>query len=103
MGSTHARLASLGRQSPPEPTRRWGISALGVVIGAALGAGLAILPTIDSGSWSAGAGVDSQQTEWPVRELDREWRWTPKGVEFEFMFRTVDAGSQLSWLAHNRS
>ena len=40
---------------------------------------------------------------WPHPELDREWRWTPPGVEYEHMYRNRgDDSRRLDWIRKGR-
>lgn len=74
---------------------------LGMVLGLTLGAlGFAILasatdllPSVQADATASEGGA----VEFPARELSREWRWSPKGLEVEHMYRRHET-PRLDWI-----
>jgi hypothetical protein len=73
----------LGEATPP--SRRWTPLLLALLVGAALGSGLTALSNARIGGASPEPAVVAR--EWPRRELPLEWRWAPRPVRTEHMFR----------------
>jgi hypothetical protein len=71
-------------EATPAP-RRWAPLLLALLTGAALGFGLTALVN----AWSVGAPPEPAAVarEWPRRERSPEWRWAPRPVKYEHMFR----------------
>jgi hypothetical protein len=79
-----------------EPSSTWRAALAGALVGALLaGFALAAMPAA-RGLLGAAAGLDtlagrqqlvSSAQEWPRRPLHREWRWSPRGVGVDHMFR----------------
>jgi hypothetical protein len=86
-----ARAATLS-----EPSFPWRRALAGALVGALLAClALAALPA-GRGLLGAAAGFEapagrqemaSPAREWPPRPLPREWRWSPRGVRVDHMFR----------------
>ena len=87
------------------PARRDGVRAHYLFVSALLaliigGLGYAIVAsTVDAvrAGISDANAIAEPVVEYPARELPAEWRWEPKGVEFEHMYRQK-ASPRIDWI-----
>lgn len=74
---------------------------LGLVIGAL---GFAVVAsTVDAvrAALLERSAAAERVVSYPPRELPREWRWAPKAVEFEHMYRQ-QAAPRIDWIREER-
>ena len=81
------------------PSRRWAQLVLVLLLGATLGSGLTALTNARSTGAPAEPAVFARVSE--PYELPREWRWEPRSVEYEHMFRE-DAGASAHSMFRSR-
>ena len=70
---------------------------LGLVIGALGFAAVASSVDVVRAAWLERSAAAEQIVSYPPRELPREWRWEPKAVEFEHMYRQ-QAAPRIDWI-----
>lgn len=93
--------------SQPQPRSAWNASRrehhvlfralLGVTLGIL---GFAIATTLFDVARSAvveRTAIVEPVVDFPVRELPPEWRWQPRGVDYEHMYR-IKTSPRLDWI-----
>jgi len=69
----------------------------GIVVGVVAFAILGPVADIARGALSTRTVAAQPTMEFPPREIPREWQWSPKGVEVEYMYRQYPS-QKLDWI-----
>ncbi len=70
---------------------------LGLIIGALGFAAVASTVDVVRAAWLERSAAAERVVSYPPLELPREWRWEPKTVEYEHMFRQ-QAAPRIDWI-----
>lgn len=88
--ANHFTWLGLDLRLPPG----WRPLAMGLLIGLALGAALSTVASRGLELWERLPAQRVVTLEWPSERLPSEWRWSPRAVKVDHMFRQLGGGAR---------